>query len=538
MASQACFMAIGAGRKTMTPPPVRPPWFDPAMPTAARSVLRYMLEDLARSAPDALCLQFADGSEWSYAEAWRQARIGAAALQDLGVRKGDTSMAWLPNGPVMIRAWFGAALLGAIHVPINTSYRGGLLAHVVKDSGARVIVVHPDLQPRLDEIDRAALVHIVNDLAADPVTPDELPDVAPWDVAAIVYTSGTTGPSKGVLSPYAQIWTTGVISYGYMKPGERILVNLPLFHVGGISSVYGALAASAAAVIRDGFKGDTFWDLMRQTGCSTTAGFVGTMADFMAKAPPRPDDADNPMKMVVLTPVNQVMADFAARFGFDYITGFNMTEVSDPLMTDVNPRVWGGCGRPRTGIRCRIVDEHDIEVQAGTVGELVIRADLPWTMNVGYHNNPTATARAWRNGWFHTGDAFRMDEGGEYYFVDRLKDAIRRRGENISSFEVERELLAYPGVHDAAAVAVPGDHGEDEVMAVVSPAGIVPEALVRFLVPRLPHFMVPRYVRVLPDLPKTPTNKVRKVDFRSQGVTPDTWDREAAGIVLKGVRLN
>ena len=521
----------------MTPPPVRPPWYDPTMPTAERSVLRYMLEGLANSDPDGLCLQFADGTEWTFARAWAEARAAAAALAAFGIKKGDTVLAWLPNGQTMFRAWFGAGLLGAIHVPINTSYRGSLLAHVVANSGARVMVAHPELAPRLDEIDRAQLAHVVNDLHGEAATLGELPDVAPWDIAAVVYTSGTTGPSKGVLSPYAQIWTTGTISYGYMKPGERILVNLPMFHVGGISSVYGALAAHGAAIVRDGFRGDTFWDLMRETGCSTTAGFVGTMAEFLAKAPPRPDDADNPMKMVVLTPVNQMMADFAERFGFDYITGFNMTEVSDPLMTDVNPRVWGACGRPRTGITCRIVDEHDIEVPVGSIGELVVRADLPWTMNVGYLNNPDATARAWRNGWFHTGDAFRMDANGDYYFVDRLKDAIRRRGENISSFEVERELLAFPGVREAAAVAVPGEHGEDEVMAVVSPAGIDPEALIRFLIPRMPHFMVPRYVRVLPELPKTPTNKVRKVDFRNDGVTPDAWDREKAGIVLKGVKL-
>jgi crotonobetaine/carnitine-CoA ligase len=187
-----------------------------------------------------------------------------------------------------------------------------------------------------------------------------------------------------------------------------------------------------------------------------------------------------------------------------------------------------------------VVDEHDMDVPVGTVGELIVRADLPWTMNAGYHNNPEATARAWRNGWFHTGDAFRQDKDGNYYFVDRIKDAIRRRGENISSFEVERELLAFPGVGEAAAVAVPGEHGEDEVMAVVSPVPgqtVDPEGLVQFLIPRMAHFMVPRYVRVLPELPKTPTNKVRKVDFRAEGVTPDTWDRVRAGLVLKREKL-
>ncbi|WP_405238532.1 AMP-binding enzyme, partial [Lentisalinibacter orientalis] len=222
------------------------------------------------------------------------------------------------------------------------------------------------------------------------------------------------------------------------------------------------------------------------------------------------------------------------------VTGFNMTEVSTPLISDVNSEVQYACGRPRTGVECRLVDENDIEVPRGEPGELIVRSDLPWTMNAGYINMPEATARAWRNGWFHTGDVFRQDENGEYFFVDRRKDTIRRRGENISSLEVEAEVIRHPEVDEVVAVGVPSEYTEEEVLIVVVPkagASLDPVALTEFLVERLAYFMVPRYVRIVDEIPKTETNKPRKVLFREAGVTDDTWDREAAGIRLKRERL-
>ena len=188
----------------------------------------------------------------------------------------------------------------------------------------------------------------------------------------------------------------------------------------------------------------------------------------------------------------------------------------------------------------RIVDENDCEVPPGTIGELIIRTDMPWALNHGYHRNPEATAKAWRNGWFHTGDAFRRDENGNFFFVDRMKDAIRRRGENISSFEVEAEVGSHPSVQECAAVAVPSELGEDEVLVAIAPQPgheIDHEALIEYLIPRMAHFMVPRYIRIVPELPKTPTQKVQKHLIRSQGVTADTWDREKAGIVIRRQKL-
>jgi crotonobetaine/carnitine-CoA ligase len=211
-----------------------------------------------------------------------------------------------------------------------------------------------------------------------------------------------------------------------------------------------------------------------------------------------------------------------------------------PIVSEPNPSALGSAGKVRAGVEVRIVDDNDCEVPVGAVGELVVRTECPWALNHGYAGNPEATAAAWRNGWFHTGDGFRKDEEGNFYFVDRLKDAIRRRGENISSFEVESEVLSHPAVREAAAVAVRSEIAEDEVMAVVAikeGADFDPAELIEFLRPRMAHFMIPRYVRVVEGLPRTPTAKIEKVKLREAGITPDTWDRDAAGIEVKREKI-
>jgi len=217
-----------------------------------------------------------------------------------------------------------------------------------------------------------------------------------------------------------------------------------------------------------------------------------------------------------------------------------MTEVSTPLMTDMNAPPDGSCGWPRSGIECRLVDEHDQTVPIGSIGELIVRSDIPWNMNAGYNGLPEATAKAWRNGWFHTGDLFRQDDAGKYYFVDRIKDTIRRRGENISSFEVENAIRTHPAVDEIVVVGVENEVAEQDVLAVIKEKPgqkLDPAELIGFLEPRLAYFMIPRYVRVVDEIPKTETNKPRKVVFRDAGVTADTWDRERAGIRLSRERL-
>ena len=528
-----------------------PPWFDPAMPARDACVLRDMLDRAAEAFPARPLVRFEDGGFWSYAEARRIARATAAGLRDLGVRRGDMVSVWLPNGSAALRAWFGINYLGAVHAPINTAYRGRLLDHVLTNTGAAVLIVHADLMPRLSDVMVPAATQIVVYGEADAGLPFTALDgdgdgfepgapLDPWDIQAVIYTSGTTGPSKGVLQTYVQSWTTGRCSYGYIGPEDRMLVNLPLFHVGGTSSVHAVLSAGASFALFESFSTARFWEDIRAAGATTTCGLIGAMAEFLMKVPPRADDADNPLRMLTMAPVNRTTMAFARRFGFDWLTGFNMTEVSVPLVAPINSTVEFGCGRPRSGITARLVDGNDIELPAGAVGELILRSDLPWTMTPGYLNNPEATARAWRNGWFHTGDAFRQDADGNFYFVDRLKDTIRRRGENVSSLEVEIEVSSHPAIQEAAAVGVASPHGEEDILVAVTPRpgmSIEPEELIAYLRPRMAHFMVPRYVRPIAALPKTPTNKVQKAKLRAEGVTADTWDRERAGIFIRKDRF-
>ncbi|HEX6571560.1 MAG TPA: AMP-binding protein [Steroidobacteraceae bacterium] len=535
-----------------------PRWFDPALPEREQCVLHALLAQRARATPEREFLLFEHGERWTFTEAYAVAQRAASGLRSLGVRPGDRVLVWLPNGADAVRAWFGANLAGACFAPLNLAYRGRLLAHAIEQAGAKLMIAHAGLVERLAELPACAvetLVVVGNppagfswrgsavvdshvlDTDDDGVPPER---VERWDPQMIIFTSGTTGPSKGVLCTYLQIQTSARVQYGYMTPDDRMLIDLPLFHVGGVGAITGTLVAGCSAVLFEGFRTDGFWDRVRHYGATTTSGLIGSMPAFLSKLPPRPDDADNPLRFA-MGPLTRQVIELAARHDFHYCSGFNMTELSVPLVTDVDTTAIGSCGRPRTGCECRIVDEHDIECPPGVPGELVVRNALPWTTALGYVNQPDANARAWRNGWFHTGDLLVRDEQGDFYFVDRLKDAIRRRGENISSMEVEADVYAYPGVGEAAAVGVPSPEGEEEVLVAVAPtpgATIDPEALVRFLVPRMPHFMVPRYVRVMSSLPKTPTNKIRKVELREQGVTPDCWDRMAHGIEVRRTNLS
>ncbi len=532
-------------------------WHDPRVPAPEQCVLRPLLERHAASRPDTVFVRFADGSEWTFAQTLDIVRRTAAGLQALGVQQGENVHVWLPNGPDALRVWFGINYLGAVYVPINLAYRGSILAHAIRLSGARLIVAHGGLIDRLVDIDRSKLTDLVvlggeadapavpgltrhasamlSPASGEPQSPAR--EIMPWDTQCIIYTSGTTGPSKGVMSSYLHLYES-VAAWNYHIETDRHLVLLPLFHVGGTAAVYSMLVLGASIAIVDAFQTDRFWDVIEETG-TTSVILLGGMATLLNKRPPDPRDRQHGLRVATMVPLLEDAPAFSARFGCEVYTVFNMTEISCPLVSGLNPGPQASCGGPRPGVEVRIVDDNDCEVATGEVGELIVRTDTPWAMNSGYYGNPEATARAWRNGWFHTGDAFRQDEAGNYFFVDRMKDAIRRRGENISSFEVEAEVSSHPQVQEAAAVAVPSEHGEDEVMVAVvpQPGGCDPRALVEYLIPRMPHFMVPRYVRLMPELPKTPTQKVQKHLIRSEGITADTWDREKSGLVVKRQKL-
>jgi len=530
---------------------------DSRVPGRDVCVLRNLVDRLAATQGDKVYAVFEDGDTWTYAELRARVVGLAAGLQKLGVVQGEHVAVWLPSGREALLTFYAINYLGAVFVPFNTAYRGEILAHVLRNSDARLLVAHGGLLERLEDIDTAAIARLVvvgegkppmrftaerfDALGGDEaaLSPPERP-IEPWDIQSVIYTSGTTGPSKGVLSSYLHMYSNaGPESWPFVGAQDRYLVNMPIFHIGGMGVPFVMLARGGSIALMETFSTDRFWDFARQTG-STAVFLLGAMATFLMKAPPSPADRDHAIRLVMMVPLTDVAPAFRERFGPDVYTIFNMTEISSPIVSGPNPVKVGTCGKPRAGVEVRLVDANDCEVAVGAVGEMLVRTDRPWAMNSGYHNNPEATARAWRNGWFHTGDAFRRDADGYFYFVDRVKDAIRRRGENISSFEVEAALLAHDHVREAAVVGVPSEFSEEDVLAVLAPVQgcvIDPAALLAFLEPRLPYFMIPRYVRVLGELPKTPSAKVLKADLRREGVTADCWDREAAGIRLKRDRL-
>lgn len=527
---------------------------DHRIPNRDDCVVRYLIDRWASETPEKTFVRFEDGEKWNYSELKERVISLAVGFQKLGIKQGDTVAVWLPNGPEVLLTFFALNYIGAVFVPFNTAYRGNLLRHVVDNSGASVIVIHTDLVPRLTEIDLAALKsqvivggdcevdsglasHHFEELKGDPTTLQPLDrPIEPWDPQSIIYTSGTTGPSKGVLSSYLHMFSNaGPESWPMVTSEDRYLVAAPFFHIGGMGPVFVMLVRGASVALLSGFSTDKFWDAAQEAE-ATVVFLLGVMATFLMKQPPSERDKSHGVKKAFMVPLTDDAAAFTDRFGIDIYTIFNMTEISSPIVSEANPKVRGTCGKVRPNVDVRLVDQNDLEVPQGEVGEMIIRTDRPWGMNSGYYKNPEATAEAWRNGWFHTGDAFKQDEDGYFYFVDRMKDAIRRRGENISSFEVEVEVCSHAAVREAAAIGVPSAATEDDVMVVISPVEgheIDPVSLSEYLAERMPYFMVPRYIRVVDELPKTPTAKVQKAELRKEGVTADTWDREAAGMRLK-----
>jgi crotonobetaine/carnitine-CoA ligase len=499
-------------------------------------VTRYVVERHATAVPDKTCLIFEDGSRWTFGDARSFAYCAANALADRDVKRGDTVLVFLPNGEGWLRAFFGASFLGAVTVPINPAFRGPLLRHLALDSLARVVVTEPVSVSRLEEVDVHLDVVTPRDLCVGASTAPLLDSpLQPWDLMATLYTSGTTGPSKGVMRTYMH----GATGWWYgwrnrVRPDDVVLIDIPLFHSGGQTALGAHLWRGASAAIRETFTATRYWDVVREVSATCTS-MVGIMGAALEAQPPKPDDHDNPMRWAMMSPLVADPLSFIRRFGMDGLyQAFGSTEAGSILFNDgpvPNPL---SIGRPRPGVEVRVVDEHDNQLPTRSVGELVVRTDRPWELTAGYWRLPEYTVEAFRNGWFHTGDVVQCDESGQFFFVGRVKDMIRRHGENISCFEVEREALAHPAVFEAACIGVHvADTTDEEVkLFVVAAAGhtVDPKDLVEYLVPRMPYFMVPRFVEITESLPKTHTNKIAKAELPRQPQTGRTWDREAAGM--------
>ena len=521
-------------------------------------VLPTLIRDRAASEPDRAFLQHVDGPQWTYAEYHEAALEWASALQRVGVGASDPVVIMLPNTLDACAIWLGLGWIKAFDIPLNTAYRGRILASLVAHTEARVAVLGSEFVDLFLEVkdEMPALEHVI--VVGDPIDAsehrwkfshaDQLLDGTrasdaesprPWDIGTILHTSGTTGMSKGVLVPWAQLHSLsiGCIPLDDMGPDDAWYSPFPMFHASGKMSVYAMALVNGRAVLRDRFSTNEFWDDVSRFGCTASL-LMGTTAAFIGGQPPSPSDADNPLRYALLAPLPTDPPAFGARFGIRPCTVFNMTEISSPIWTAFDVKDPQSCGRVREGFECRVVDGNDCELPPGEIGELVVRSDEPWTMMAGYYKRPEATAEAWRNLWFHTGDLFRKDEQGNFYYLDRIKDSIRRRGENISSLEVEREVSDYDGVLECAVVGVPSELGEEEVKVTLVSSQefpVDPAKLIAFLTERLPRFMVPRYVEILDTLPKTPTEKVRKELLRESG-SAGVWDRERQGDSVAGAK--
>lgn len=488
-----------------------------------------------------------DGLRLSYAETLEATARAAGGLAAAGVGRGDRVAVMSENRWEMLALWLACAWRGAVFVPVNPAARGAQLAHVLADAGPRVLVAEAPLEPLAAEARPVETQHLwllggaaeggspgsradPFPAAADPVEPAR---VAPHDTLAILYTSGTTGRSKGVVCPHAQFtwWGENVGSWLGVGEDDVLYTCLPLHHTNALNAFVQALGRGARYHLGPRFSASRFWQRAVEAEATVTY-LLGAMVSILAAREPSPVDRAHRVR-VALAPATppETWLRFERRFGVRLVEGHGMTETNGVIGPRGGEQRPGWMGRVMPGFEARVVDERGVDVAAGTTGELLVRADEPLAVAQGYWRLPEATAAAWRDGWFRTGDRVVRDEDGYFRFVDRIKDAIRRRGENISSWEVEQVLLQHPGVAAAAAVPVPSELGEDDVMAFVVPrAGATadPTELVRFCAPLLAAYAVPRYVEVVDSLPLTENGKVRKASLRERGVGPRTWDREAA----------
>lgn len=497
-----------------------------------------------------------------FAEVRDAAAAAAATLAAHGVRRGDRVALMCENRIELLDYVLGCAWMGAVSVPLNTALRGAQLEHQLVNSGAKVLAIDSALVEVLGYLERvppaleavwaldgvpAAVPdgYAVRDAPA-PVAAGGAADlpapaaVGPGETAAILYTSGTTGPAKGVMCPQAQFYWWGVLMGEQLELGEDdvLYTNLPLFHTNALNAFVQALVAGATYHLGPRFSASRFWSRVREAGATVTY-LLGAMVNILMSRPPAPEDTAHRVRVALApgTPAG-IFDAFGERFGVQLVEAYGSTETNAPIGVAPGEQRAGWMGRVRSGFHARVVDEHDAEVPPGAGGELVLRHDPPYAFATGYFDMDGKTVEAWRNLWFHTGDRVVRDADGWFRFMDRLKDAIRRRGENISSFEVEQVLLQHEAVSAVAVFPVASELAEDEVAcAVVLADGCEadPVALIRHCEPRLAYFAIPRYVRFVSELPLTTNGKVRKAVLRDAGVTDDMWDREAAGVRLNRI---
>ena len=521
-----------------------------------------MLAARVASDPDSVYLDF-EGEQYSARRMDDESTRLALALQTLGVERGDRIATLLENRPEQVVSFFATGKLGAIQVPINTAYKGDFLRHQLVDSGAKVFIVQGDFASRAVEVvgrETPELARCITvgspDAVVDAVPTDawqellsragdaplDTSGVRPSDLACFIYTAGTTGPSKGCMLSHNYIVSLAeqITRTWQRRADDIVLTPLPLFHFNAISvCVVGTLMVGGSAAIERRFSVSNFWPEVKRTG-ATMVSMLGSLAILIANAEDHTDQRGHRLRLCAAAPMPpDTDRIWQERFGCKTFSGgYGMTEASLVCMLDAGePNKPGAMGKPNQHeFEVKLVDDDDNDVPVGEVGEIVCRPRGPNLMFAGYWNRPDATVEATRNLWFHTGDLARLDADGYAYFVDRKKDTLRRRGENISSFEMEKVLYGHEAVKDAAVHAVASPVGEDDVKVTVvlqEGATVDEEALCRWIAERVPFFAIPRYVEFRADLPRNPVGRVLKYELRAEGVTAQTWDREAAGVVFE-----
>jgi len=485
------------------------------------------------------------------------------------VQAGDRILGLLTNSREFMLTMIATHKLRAIFVPINTELRGNFLEHQVHNSSPRVIVVDDGLVDRFNAVDTSqtgieTVVKVDDETTPSDFLPqslagtsqlrlsalletdprvEEMTTPTPDDVCTIMYTSGTTGPSKGVLMPqgHCYLFALGTVAAMELTEHDRYFCCMPLFHANGLfMQVYASLLAGASCHVTKRFSVTDWLSIVREEQITVTNA-LGVMPEFIFRSPVSDHDRDHKLTRILAIPVAEEWgAAMQERFGVVLRQGFGMTEVNMVTYSDLDDPVMAGCaGLPLSDFFDVIVADPDTdhELPRNEVGEILVRPKVPFCFNLGYFKMPEKTVEAWRNLWFHTGDAGRMDTEGRLFFVDRIKDRIRRRGENISSFELEQALNEHPAVVESAAVGlrVEGAGGEDEIKVVLAIDGpdLDPSEFLDWCVPRMPRHTVPRYLEFVSELDKTASGKIRKQAIRDAGVTDDTWDRESVGYVVR-----
>ncbi|HIF09989.1 MAG TPA: ATP-dependent acyl-CoA ligase [Sneathiellales bacterium] len=524
-------------------------------------VLSSIIEDKARHMPDHVVFQFRD-DPLTFGDLNEQINKAANGFRALGIQKDDKVAIMLPNCPEFLYVWFGLNKIGAIEVPINVALKGNGLTYQIVQSDSVILVADTEYLDRLGNVseDLNTLRHAVfldrggnesklpawhgieslwfSSLMDHPSTTPTA-EVGFSDIASILYTSGTTGVSKGVMLSHHywyDVWSDAV-NYARYTEDDVLYSGLPFFHGNAQGITIGpAILADAKAVIVKRFSAGSLWDDCRRWNC-TEANYIGGIIPILLKKPPQDDDSDNPLRVMVgaAAPVD-TWDEFESRFNTKLLEVYGMTECYCCLVNPYDEPRPGSCGKPITGWDVKLVDDNDNEVLAGVTGEFIARPRRMFVGTTGYYKQAEATVDLFKNFWMHTGDLGRTDGDGYFYFVDRKKQALRRRGENISSFEVEAVINANEAVLESCVVGVPSDVGEEDVKTVVvlqKGATLTEAELIEWCEPRMAYFAIPRYIAFRSDLPKTPSERVEKYKLKAEGVTDDCWDREEAGIVLK-----